>query len=139
MALSIFDDKTEMPTDFDLAETLGDSYSIWYKIKEFVFQQYPEALDQWNFSGKNYGWGYRLLDKKRVIVYLTPCENYFKVALVYGQKATDEALLSNISGEIKDIISSAKVYAEGRGFRFDVANDSVIDDIKQLIMIKLKN
>ena len=139
MALSIFDDKSKFPDDKDLTDVLSENHILWNNIKDFVFQNYPDAKEEWNYSGKNYGWGFRLKDKKRVIVYLTPCAGFFKFAMVYGEKATNDALTGNISKEIKDIIDSAKVYAEGRGFRIDVKNDKFIEDIKKLIIIKLAN
>jgi hypothetical protein len=139
MALSVFEDKSIVPGDDDLCRTLGNTYEYWNDIKSFVHEQYPEVLEEWNHSGKNYGWGFRLRDKKRVIVYLIPCSGYFKVGLVFGEKATKDALKSDISFEIKSIIESAKVYGEGRGFRIDVANVDILEDIKKLIAIKLAN
>jgi hypothetical protein len=59
------------------------------------------------------------------------------VAFVFGEKAANEALGSNISDSIKNEISSARVYAEGRGFRIEVKDDSMLEDIKKLIEIKL--
>ena len=139
MALSVFEDKQHPPNENDLKTALKKSYKSWDKLKAYVLQKYPSALQNWSYAGAKYGWSFRLKDKKRAILYLIPCERYFKAALVFGQKATDEALGSNISPEIKEIINSARVYAEGRGFRIDVMNDESIDDIKRLIDLKLSN
>jgi hypothetical protein len=139
MALSVFEDKSIVPGNDDLSRELGDTYVLWNDIKSFVREHYPEVSEEWNHSGKNYGWGFRLRDKKRVIVYLIPCSGYFKVGLVFGENATKEAMDSDISKEIRSIIESAKVYGEGRGFRIDVADHGIIDDIKKLIVIKLAN
>lgn len=139
MALSIFDDKSLIPGNEDLSRVMGDTYDLWNDIKSFVYGKSPNVSEEWNYSGKNYGWGFRLKDKKRVIVYLIPCYGFFKVGLVYGDHATQESLNSTISKEIKSIIESANVYGEGRGFRIDVTNSEILDDIKLLITIKLKN
>ena len=139
MALSIFDDKEVIPGNDDLKGSLGSTSSYWSELKDHVFHKYPEATERWNFPGKKYGWSYSLRDKKRAIVYLTPSDGYFMVGLVFGKKATDQALSLNISKDIKDIISSAKVYAEGRGFRIDITDGSWIPDIKSLIDIKISN
>ena len=139
MALSIFDDKSMIPGNDDLSRVLGDKYELWTDIKEFVCKKFPDVSEEWNYSGKNYGWGFRLKDKKRVIVYMIPCSGFFKAGLVYGENATREALNSTISKEIKTIIENAKVYGEGRGFRIDVANNDILVNIKKLITIKLKN
>lgn len=139
MPLSIFIDKAKSPVEKDLSDALGVNYKLWKELKAFVCKEYPQAAEEWKFGGKNFGWGFRLSDKKRVIVYMTPCDNYFLASLVYGENATKEALESGISGEIKDIISNAKVYGEGRGFRIEVKNSKQLVDIKKLVQIKLNN
>jgi len=58
---------------------------------------------------------------------------------VFGQKATDAVLESDISSGIITELEKAKKYAEGRGIQIEVKNDSILPDIKQLIEIKLKN
>jgi hypothetical protein len=138
MALSIFEDKSDMPDYDGLLKVLGNSFKFWNEIKNYVYQEYPSASEEWKHSGKNYGWGFRLKDKKRAIIYLTPLENSFFASLVFGEKATKEALAADISEDIKEIINSAKVYAEGRGFRILVDRFDLIDEIIKLIKIKLK-
>jgi hypothetical protein len=137
MPLSIFTDQSHPPDIDDLANALGKTFAFWNEVRDFVFTHYPVALEEWNHAGKNFGWGCRLKDKKRVIVYRIPCDGYFKTALVFGQRATDEALVSDIADGIKEEIRSAKVYAEGRGFRIDVRSKAVLKDVLKLVLIKL--
>ncbi|HNZ43354.1 MAG TPA: DUF3788 domain-containing protein [Bacteroidales bacterium] len=139
MSLSIFDNKSQVPTEEMLAQTLQDSCLWWNQLRAFVIKHYPSAMEEWKHSGKNYGWGFRLKDKKRAIIYLTPADGYFLFSVVFGEKATQEALQSTISDELKEIISTAKVYAEGRGIRIEVKSANLIGDLQQMILIKLKN
>jgi hypothetical protein len=139
MEPSIFTDKIKTPDDFMLREALGELYSAWMEIRDYVFRVYPKATEEWNFPGRNYGWSFRIKDKKRAIIYLLPRDKYFLVAFVFGAKATEEALTSGIKNDIKITIESAKVYAEGRGFRIEVRNDAISEDIKTLIDIKVAN
>ncbi len=137
MDSSIFSDKAITPTEDMLALALGNLHTKWIEIKTYVIDKYPLAKEEWNFPGQKYGWSFRIKDKKRAIIYLLPREKYFLVAFVFGQKATNEALGSKISDSIKNEISSARVYAEGRGFRIEVKDISMLEDIKKLIDIKL--
>jgi len=139
MDISIFPDKSKKPTEEQLIESLSDLYGLWKKLRDFVFEKYPSAKEEWNYPGKNYGWGFRIKDKKRAIIYLLPRERYFKVAFVFGQKATEQILDSEISDKIKSEFKKARVYMEGRGIRIDVKDNSKINDIKKLINIKLEN
>ena len=127
-----------MPTIKDLETALGSTYKLWKNSIDFTKQVYPEVVEEWNYSGDKFGWSFRLKDKKRVLVYLLPRDKFFKVAFVFGQKATDAIFESPISENIKSEIRSAKVYAEGRGIRVDVKNKSVIHDIEKLIEIKIR-
>ena len=137
--ISIFPDKAITPTDKDLVEKLESTYSLWIRIQESVMEKYPNGLAEWNFPGKKYGWSYRIKDKKRAIIYFLPRSKYFKVAFVFGQKATDTVLSSDISSDIKTELEQATKYAEGRGIRIDIKNDLILPDIDRLIEIKLDN
>ncbi|ASS50406.1 MAG: hypothetical protein A3D31_12630 [Candidatus Fluviicola riflensis] len=137
MDISVFTNKAVIPGDGDLFVELKETYDLWQMIRNHVHELYPEASDEWNYSGKKFGWGFRVKDKKRVIVYLLPRESYFKVAFVFGQKATDAVMSSEIADTIKNQLQSAKVYAEGRGIRIDVRDEKILKDIKQLTEIKL--
>lgn len=138
METSIFPDKFKQPDDAMLYAALGDMTVVWQNIRDFVFQVYPNALEEWNFPGQKYGWSFRIKDKKRAIIYFLPRDGYFLVAFVYGEKATKDAIGSNISFDIKSIIESARVYVEGRGFSIEVKNDKNLDDIKKLVDFKLR-
>jgi hypothetical protein len=136
---SIFKDKAVEPTPNELKKALGNTFSIWQALADFTKKSYPGAIEEWSFSSPKYGWSFRIKDKRRVILYLLPRNKFFKVALVFGQKATDEILKSNVAENIKSEIQNAKVYAEGRGIRIEVNDDSLRGDIKKLISIKLAN
>ncbi len=139
MAFSIFDDKSRVPGEDDLRDVLKGTFPLWNDIKAFVYKNYPEAHEEWKYAGKTLGWGFRLRDKKRVIVYLTPANGFFRFSLVFSEKATNEAFSSAISQQLKDILTSARVYAEGRGFRVEVTTGEFMEDFKKLILIKLAN
>jgi len=132
-------DKAQVPNDEELKKALGTSFDLWKSIRDYTLKNYPKAQEEWNFTGAKYGWSFRIKDKKRAIVYLLPGDKTFRVAFVYGEKATNQALSSNLSKEIKDIIETATVYAEGRGFRIEITDKKIIKDIEMLIDIKLAN
>jgi hypothetical protein len=139
MVKNIANDKTRIPEEVDLMDSLGNTYPFWNTIKDFVRLKYPEAREEWNYSGEKYGWSFRMKDKKRAIIYLLTRDRYFTVALVFGQKAANRVLTSPISEKIKTELENARVYAEGRGIRIEVKDELIIDDIKALIEIKISS
>jgi hypothetical protein len=138
MEHSIFMDKSSAPSDSDLKNVLGKDHELWMKIRDRVLQRYPGGIEEWNFPGKKYGWSFRIKDKKRAIIYLLPQEGSFMVAFVFGQKAFNSILESMVSDQIKSDLSSARVYAEGRGIRIPVPDNHSLQDIYTLIDIKLE-
>jgi hypothetical protein len=135
---SIFTHKSEIPTETQLQEALGATYPYWQTFAEHTLKLYPEAETEWHFTSEKFGWSYRVKDKKRVIIYLLPRKQFFKVAFVFGQKANDAFMESNISESIKTELQAAKVYAEGRGIRIEIKYESWLKDILNLIEIKIK-
>ena len=135
---SVFTQKLTRPAEEDIKKALGMTYPLWNTLEEYVKKEYPAALEEWNYSEK-FGWSFRMRDKKRVLVYFLPRDNFFKIALVFGQKATEVILKSTVSQTIISEIKMAKVYAEGRGIRIDVKNKTVLNDLKKLISIKITN
>lgn len=134
---SIFLDKLKEPTYSDLQNGIVVSFPIWKEIEAFLHEVYPKVESKWHFTSAKMGWSFRMSDSKRVLVYLLPRDKYFKVAMVFGQKATDLILESEISESIKTELKAAKVYAEGRGIRITIQDDELLEEIKKLIQIKL--
>jgi hypothetical protein len=136
---SIFSNKDQQPTTNDLKDVLGEPFIIWNQLEVFTKSNYPKAISDWHFSGEKFGWSYRVKDNKRVILYLLPRDRFFKVALVFGQKAVGQILNSGICEAIKTDLMAAKAYAEGRGIRIEVRDASNLEDIRKLIQFKIMN
>jgi hypothetical protein len=137
METSVFMDLANTPVTSDLEIPLGKTFSVWMEIRDFVFEKYPKAIDEWHVSVKKFGWSFRIKDKKRAIIYLSPRPGFFWVTMVFGQKATENILGSDISQQVKDELMRSKVYMEGRVIRLEVYDNSNINDIKKLIEFKL--
>lgn len=139
METSIFMDLTKTPNASDLEVPLRKTLNVWNEIREFVFEKYPAAIEEWHISVKKYGWGFRIKDKKRAIIYLSPRKGFFRVTMVFGQKATDRILSTDISDFVKEELMKSKVYVEGRVISLEIIDDSFLNDIKKLVEIKIIN
>ena len=139
MPISSFIDKNQIPNEEALVLALGKTHDLWKMIQTEVNLCAADAKPEWHYSGVKFGWSYRIKEKKRVIIYLLPRDQYFKVAFVFGQKATDSIMNSTINNQIKTALQEAKVYAEGRGIRIDIKEASLIEDVKKLILIKINH
>lgn len=137
MDISIFPEKSNKPGDAGLAEALGKTFTYWKAIEEYVLSKMPAAKREWYFFSAKYGWGFRIKDTKRAIIYLGPRKKHFIVTMVFGQKAYDKIIESSVDNSIKEDLKASKVYMEGRGVRIEIKTKSLLKDIETLIDIKM--
>ena len=131
-----FPNKTTPPTEAALKKMLGPAWKTWQTLRTHVLKEYPELIEEWKFPGAKYGWNYRIRNKKRVTIYFIPQSEKFQVAFVFSKSAFDAVMTSEINQSIKDDLSAARPYAEGRGIRLTITGKNELNDVKLLVDIK---
>ncbi len=139
MALSAFDDKSSQPQASELTETLGRSSALWDRLREHLASEYQPLAEKWNFPGQKWGWSLQLKQKKRTVLYMTPCKGYFLAGFVLGERAVEAARESGLPDSVLSMIESAKKYAEGRGVRIEVRTKKDLENTKRLAAVKMAN
>jgi uncharacterized protein DUF3788 len=139
MALSAFDEKSRQPSDQHLAAILGSSSVPWNELRRVIASRFDPVSEEWGFTSESTGWGLRLKQKERIILYMTPCRGYFPVSFALGEKAVKAAHESDLPIAILKIIDSAKKYAEGRGVRLEIRNSDEVESVAKLAAIKIAN
>jgi hypothetical protein len=130
-------DKTSSPTPETLAGALGPAYRLWQEITSYVATQSPQATSEWKWSGAQFGWSFRLKDKKRNLIYMLPGERSFRVSFALGERAVAAVEASALPDAIKDELRTARRYAEGRPLRLQVAGPPEAAFVKTLVDIKI--
>ncbi len=139
MALSAFDDKSKEPGAADLSRTLGRSSVHWQSLVAHVKAEYAPLDATWNFAGAKWGWSLRLKQKKRTVLYMTPCSRHFLVGFALGEKAVKAAHARPLPDSTLAILDGAPKYAEGRGVRIGVRNKKDLEIVKGLAAVKMAN
>ena len=135
-----FTDKESPPEEYELSHALGEAITIWKDIVGYVRETYSPVREEWKFYGKKHGWQLKVLLKKRNLFFLVPLEGYFRMGLVFGDRAVEKIKDSGIHPDMIKTITEAKKYAEGRGLPVDIKSDfDGLEDIKTLIRIKVEN
>ncbi len=137
MALSALDDKSKKPDDGMVADVLGQSKGLWDAILAHLAEACPGVQHEWGFTGAKWGWSLRPKDKKRTIVYLTPCRGSFLASFALGEKAVAAAENSGLPPQVLEAIRTAKPYVEGRGVRIEVHRQTDVETVKKLIALKM--
>jgi hypothetical protein len=139
MALSAFEDKAKQPRAADLKRTLGRANVHWDSLIAHIGGEYAPLEKTWNFAGANWGWSLRLRQKKRTVLYMTPCKGHFLVGFVLGEKAVRAAHDDPLPASLLKSIDEAKRYAEGRAVRIEIRNKKDLEITKKLAGIKMAN
>lgn len=135
---TFFNNKQQEPTDEMLALALGETKVLLDAIYLFIEKEFGDFHPEWKFYGAKLGWSLKLFHKKRNVVFVGPENGYFRLAFAIGEKAFKEIMDSELSDSIKQQLSTAKVYVEGRPLRLDIRTREDLEPLWQLISIKLK-
>ena len=139
MAASLYDDKLIVPNDKMLVYDLAESKDYFDGICNFIKSEYGNLKPEWKFYNKKSGWILKLFNFKRNVLFIVPCDKYFRTAFTFGDKAADLVFNCELPEMIKKDLFEAKKYAEGRTIQIDVKNKSDFENILKLIQIKLSN
>ena len=120
MAVSFFDNKAIVPDDNMVAMALGESYSLWVDIQSHVKESYPNIFGEWKFYGKASGWSYKLLSKKRNVLFFVPLDGCFRIRVCLAEKTIEKVELCDLPEDVKKAYSLATAYTEGLSVDFDI-------------------
>ncbi len=139
MSASIFAEKELMPNYTMLCAVLGKKALLWKKIEKHLEDNYGKADTEWKFYSAKSGWIMKTILKKRNLFFLTPYQNYFRVAFVFGDKVISKIAKSSLPANIIEELLAAKKYAEGRGISIEVKSQADVKNVIQLLEIKIGN
>ena len=135
----MFLDKSCKPNDKMLSEVLGRSYKYWKQIQSVLNHQYGEVAPEWKYYGPKSGWTFKMMLKKRNLFFLDPCDKYFRIAFVFGDKAVKAIEESDLRPDLIEEVKGAKRHPEGRGLRIEFRRREQIEDVVRLTTIKVNN
>lgn len=139
MSASIYSEKLVEPDDKMLTFDLAETKSYLDKIAEFIESEYGDYKPEWKFYNKKSGWVLKMFTKKRNILFVVPCDKFFRIAFTFGDKASDLILYSKLPDSIKTDLLETKKYAEGRTIQIEVRTENDLDTILEMIKIKMIN
>ncbi len=137
MSENIFKIKDKPPVEAQIKEIINEKYQVLDFIRQYIRENIGNTNEEWKYYGVKNGWVLKTLLKKRNLFFIVIYDGYFRISFVFGDKAVDSVMKSNVSDNNKKSLSDAKKYAEGRGISFDIFDNKHLNDIKKLIEIKV--
>lgn len=126
------------PSVAELVTILGDACAAWWNVLRTMEKHYAPIEVQWRKARTLEFGRYSILrHKDRTLLYMLPSKNKAEVSLILGQRAFEEAMASDLRLEIKQALSEARPYAEGRGIRFEIEGAGDLEEMLKLLACKL--
>jgi len=139
MAISAFDDKAVMPDKEMVAAALADTNALWEDLQNHIHEVYPSITGEWKHYGKAAGWSFKLISKKRNLLFFVPLNACFRIRIVLGEQAVSFTETALLPDEMKASIRNATAYAEGRSLDVDISRWEQLEAVKTLLRIKFEN
>jgi hypothetical protein len=131
--------QSHAPTEGELAARLGPAaLSLWHQLITTLVEEFAIDEQEWHTYSAKAGWSLRLKQKHRAIVYLSPCEGFFRASFALGDKALLAARRSGLPVHVLRLLEEARRYAEGTAVRVDVRCADNIEAVKKLVTAKQK-
>ncbi len=137
MSASIYGEKLAHPTDEMLTIDLGETRKYFDEIAGCIEYQYGHFRSEWKYYGQKIGWLLKMYHHDRNVLFVIPGKRYFRASFTFGAAAVAEVLDGELPDAIKDDLSRAKKYAEGRTIQVEVKSKADVSVILELIRVKL--
>ena len=136
MPLASLFDRSRPPEPTELQACLGKTQPVWTDLVSHVRELSPHIKEVWTFAGPKVGWSLRLVQRDRILLYLTPGPDRFRAGIILGRKAVASAR-GTLSASATSIIDAAPVYAEGHGVRIEVDSGAQAEIVRELLRVKV--
>jgi len=131
-----------IPSNEDIREYLGDAKSIWDELTAYIEEAYQikHQVDYSKCSAQP-GWNVKYKKNNKSLCTLYPMVGYFIALVVVGPKEEEEVKMSMDSGlfttYVKELYGKTVYSAMGRWLMIEVKEKTVLNDIKNLLRIRI--
>ena len=135
-------DSDRTPTFEDIRAYIGEAKLVWDELVLYIEDTY-KAKQQLDYSkcSAQPGWNVKYKKSSKSLCTLYPMPNYFIALVVVGAKEVDEVELAMQAGifsdYVKELYQKTAYSAMGRWLMIEVKHKDILNDIKNLIKIRV--
>ena len=133
-------DKDHKPSEKVILDYLGgEAGEAWADIVSFLRTSY-DFSPELNYGGTKYGWATRYRKSGKSLCTFYPERGAFTVLVVLGKKEVEqvEEHMNEFSIRFVDSFKSAKQFHDGRWLWIRILDNSGVEDIRRLLIMKRK-
>jgi Protein of unknown function (DUF3788) len=131
-------DKSVVPTDDFIFSVIGERKVQWIMIMNYLSENYPDASGTWNYYNDGKQWLFKFVRKKKTVFWAALLTGAFRITFYLGNKADSIIENSDLPVRIKEEFKSAKRYGQIRPLTIIVRDNTDIDNVLNIIVLKSK-
>lgn len=131
--------KSCIPTNQDIEETIGEKSELWLELHNFITNNY-DFNQELAFFSKNYGWTVRYRKSKKTLVSCFPENGAFSVLLVLGKTEANKVnqIRVELNENLLSVFDETEQLRDGRWMWIRIHNHEDLESLKKVIQIKRK-
>jgi hypothetical protein len=134
----VLTDQFVTPNEDLVFSIIGEKRILWQKIMQHLHEDQTDITEVWRFYNDGKCWLFRAIKKNKTLFWIGVTDGTFRVSFWFGDKAEPLIAQSNLPEKIKNDFETAKRYNKIRGVSVTMTNTQDVEDVIQLIGIKLK-
>ncbi len=131
---------SSIPESCELVDLMGIGvFAVWQEIEDYIMANY-RMVTSWDVGRKAGIYEYKFRQGSKTLCALYAREKGFGFMVIFGKNERErfEAVREHFSTYIQSVYDNTHQYHDGKWLMFDVADDSHLSEIKDLINIKKK-
>jgi hypothetical protein len=134
----VLSDRQIYPTDEYIFSIIGPKKELWLRIMNHMKETYKDSSGDWNYYNDGKQWLFKMVNKKKTVFWSGILSDTFRITFYLGNKAEPVIESSDLPPEIKEEFHNAKRYGLIRPVSFIVRNNTDVDNVLKMIVIKNK-
>jgi hypothetical protein len=130
----------KIPSHEDIEKLIGCSaVAAWDELIEYVVANY-ELESIWDDGGKHAIWEVKYRRSGKTLCAFYVKDGYFTILIVFGKSEREKFELrkGDFSSEVVELYENTHQYHDGRWLWVYLKDQSLVEDVKKLIVIKKK-
>jgi hypothetical protein len=129
-------DKDIIPTEEMIFTMIGYNKVFWQRIMNYASENFPGVAGSWNYYMDGKKWLFKLVYKKKTMLWAGILNDTFRVTFWFGDKAEPLIEAAVLPPSVKDEFRTAKKYGSVRPVSVVVREQADADIVLTLLSVK---
>lgn len=127
-----------IPSEEIIVSLVGESIKLWKSVLNYASDNNKDVTGDWHYYNDGKQWLYKLVQKKKTLLWAGIFEDTFRITFYFGDKAGPVIEESDLPPDVRDDFKNGKRFGSIRGITVRLCDISDMETVCKLIDIKRK-